>query len=164
MNKHTCRDWQVPSLLPITGRESLAMVSMRSSSRCRDRLMYNKDQKIRGCSLARDCCFKLKEGAHRVNQDFLYYEGCHRLGELTAHIHGTEAERDDFCRQQEINYASVVHLHFQNSAQHSIKPGTHPRPDFVCSGTAMRIQLPNPCKAFQQRLPSWAGRMRQVSP
>ena len=32
-----------------------------------------------------------------VQQYLLHYEGGHSLGQLAAHLHGPQAQRDDFC-------------------------------------------------------------------
>ena len=49
-------------------------------------------------------------GTHAVLQDLLDYEGGHSLGELTAHLHGPQAQRYDLGGQQKVDDLCVVNL------------------------------------------------------
>lgn len=45
-----------------------------------------------------------------INQNLLQDESGNRLGELTARLHDPQAERNDLCRQEEVDHLLLISL------------------------------------------------------
>ena len=87
---------------------------------------------------------------HFIQQNLLYYERGDRLGQLQTRLHDAQAQRNDFCRQQKVNYLRIIHLDQSADDAQARQSQVLERASFAC-GVEERVQEERHVRVEEQR-------------